>query len=91
MSTYKVLLFAKKRGVCVRRFELFVGKRVEARYRAGYIYYSASGTLTLDNGTSIYIEDHFIQDGRRKTVRVEIPYECVLGVAELSDDQLPIT
>jgi hypothetical protein len=76
--------------VCVKRFELFIGKRVEARYRAGYVYYSATGTLTLDNGASIYIEDRFVQDGRRKTVRVEIPYECVLGVAELCDGEVPL-
>ena len=74
----------------MKRYESFVGKRVEARYRAEYIYYSATGTLTLDNGSSIYIEDHFVQDGRNKTVRVEIPYECILGVAELADNQHPV-
>jgi hypothetical protein len=77
--------------VQVKRFELFVGKRVEARYRAGYIYYSATGTLTLDNGSSIYIEDRFVQNGRNKMVRVEIPYECILGVAELPEEKLPIS
>ncbi|HXA56168.1 MAG TPA: hypothetical protein VNU84_01945 [Candidatus Acidoferrum sp.] len=71
------------------RYELFVGRRVEARYRAGYIYYSATGTLTVDNGTSIFIEDRSLEDGRNKTVRVEIPYECIIGVAELSEEQRP--
>lgn len=68
----------------MKRYEFYVGKRVEARYRTGYIYYAATGTLTVDSGKCIFVEDRFVQDGRQKTIRVEIPYDCILGVAELT-------
>ena len=64
------------------RYAALLGKRVEARYRAGYIYYSASGTLTLDTGRSVYIEEHFSDGGRDKMIRVEVPYECILTLLE---------
>jgi hypothetical protein len=63
-----------------------VGKRVEVRYRTGYVYHSASGTLAADDGTSIFIEDDFVQDGRKKMMRVEIPYEYILSLAEISSE-----
>jgi hypothetical protein len=73
----------------VKLYELFRDKRVEARYRAGHIYYAASGILTNDSGSSIVIEDHFTQNGKSKMVRVEIPYEYILGVAEVRADASP--
>ena len=68
------------------KYESFLGKQVEARYRTGYVYHSASGTVAVDNGSSIFIEDHFEQDGKKKMLRIEIPYECILSVIELSPD-----
>ncbi len=67
----------------MRRYESFIGKRVEARYRAGYAYHIAIGTLTIDNGSSIFIEEHFTQNDKRKMLRVEVPYEYILSVVEL--------
>jgi hypothetical protein len=68
----------------VKRFESVLGKRVEARYRVGYIYYSATGLLAADNGASIFIKEVFVQDGRRKILRTENPYECLLHLIEFS-------
>jgi hypothetical protein len=76
-------------GVRVNKYDYFLGKRVEARYRTGHIYYTATGILAIDNGSSIFVEDHFSQDGRPKTIRVEIPYECVLAIVELKPDPPP--
>jgi hypothetical protein len=67
----------------VSQYASLLGKRVEARYRAGYIYYSATGTLTLDTGRSVYIEEHFSDSGRDKMIRVEVPYECILSLLEV--------
>ena len=65
------------------KYEAFLGRRVEARYRTGYVYHSASGTVAADNGSSIFIEDHFEQDGKKKMLRIEIPYECILSLIDL--------
>jgi hypothetical protein len=64
------------------RYESFVGKRVEAHYRAGEIHLSAIGTMASDSGKSIVLEDRFALGGKDKTMRVEIPYEYVIRVAE---------
>lgn len=64
------------------RFSSFVGKRVEASYRAGDIHLSAVGILVDDSGDSISIEEHFSQGGKDKTMRVEIPYSRVIHVGE---------
>jgi len=87
MSTCAVLLLSiLVWGAALHKYESFLGKRVEARYRTDYIYHSATGVITLDNGSSIFIEDHFEQDGKKKMLRVEIPYGCILSVIELSLD-----
>ena len=65
------------------RYTTLVGRRVEARYRADNISHCVRGKLSSDNGTSIFIEDRFLQDGREKTMRVEIPYEFVIRVEEV--------
>lgn len=67
----------------MNKYDSFLGKRVEARYRTGYVYHSATGTVTADSGSSISIEDHFEQDGKKKMLRVEIPYEYILSLIEL--------
>jgi hypothetical protein len=62
------------------RFDSLVGKRVEAHYRAADIQLTAIGTLVSDSGKSIFVEEHFSQGGKEKTMRVEIPYEFVIRV-----------
>jgi hypothetical protein len=64
------------------RYSSLAGKRVEAQYRAGEIRQRSIGTLVADTGTSITIEEHFAQGGRKKTMRVDIPYEYVIRVIE---------
>ncbi|HYL69299.1 MAG TPA: hypothetical protein VEX69_09035 [Candidatus Limnocylindria bacterium] len=64
------------------RYESLVGKRVEAQYRAGEIQLSAIGILTSDSGNSVIVEDRFSAGGKDKTMRVEIPYDYLLRLAE---------
>lgn len=68
------------------RYSALVGKRVEAHYRTGDIHLSAVGVLVSDTGKSIFLEERFSQNGKDKTIRVEIPYEYVLRIAEVSDE-----
>jgi hypothetical protein len=53
------------------RYKSLVGKRVEAQYRAAEIQLSAVGTLISDSD---------------KTMRVEIPYEYLIRLAETKAD-----
>lgn len=90
MSTSRVLLFANSKWAdAMKRFDSLLGKRVEARYRTGYIYYSANGIVAADNGASVFIEESFVQDGKKKMLRIEIPYECILSVVELPPESVP--
>lgn len=73
----------------MKRFESFLGKRAEVRYRTGYIYYCTSGTLAADNGASVFIEESFVQNAKKKMLRIEIPYECILSVVELPQEPAP--
>jgi hypothetical protein len=77
----------------MERYSSFVGKRVEVHYRAADIHQCSVGTLVTDTGKSIFIEEHFSQKGKSWTMRVEIPYEYVMSVAEApasSGNQLPV-
>jgi hypothetical protein len=74
------------------RYSMLAGKRVEVRYRAAGIRQSTVGTLVSDSGTLICIEDRFSQNGKKKTMRIEIPYEYVIRVVEVlkaSEVQIP--
>lgn len=64
-------------------FTSLIGKRVEVNYRAGDIRMTATGTLAMDSGEFIRIEDRFSQSGREKTVRLEIPYPSVVRVRQI--------
>jgi hypothetical protein len=64
------------------RYESLVGKRVEAQYRAAEIQLSAVGILISDSGKSVILEDRFSAGGKDKTMRVEIPYEYLVRIAE---------
>ncbi|HVB88532.1 MAG TPA: hypothetical protein VNK23_17865 [Candidatus Dormibacteraeota bacterium] len=68
------------------RYAALVGKRVEAYYRAGDLQMSAVGVLVADSGKSIFVEERFSQSGKGKTLRVEIPYDYVVRVAETNGD-----
>lgn len=66
-------------------YSSFLGKRVEAHYRASDLHLSAVGTLVSDSGKSIVLEERFSQNGKEKTMRVEIPYEYVTRVVEATE------
>jgi hypothetical protein len=65
------------------RYSSLDGKRVEALYRAGDIQLSAIGTLVSDSGKSIFVEERFLQNGKQKTMRVEIPYGFIIRLSAL--------
>ncbi|MFZ0618210.1 MAG: hypothetical protein WBS18_03485 [Candidatus Acidiferrales bacterium] len=75
----------------MERYASFIGKRVEAHYRAADIHLSAVGTLVSDTGKSIFIEERFSQGGREKTMRLEIPYDFVMSVAHAKPAGAPAT
>ena len=66
-------------------YEALLGKRVEAHYRASDLQLSAAGTLVADSGKFIALEDHFIQNGHEKKMRLEIPYQFLCRVVEELD------
>jgi len=70
-------------------YSSLVGKRVEAHYRAGDVPLSVIGALALDTGTSIFVEERFSHGGRDKTIRVEIPYACLMRVREIGAESGP--
>lgn len=59
-----------------------MGKRVEAQYRVADIHQKSVGTVVADTGRSIVIEERILQGERKKTMRVEIPYEYVMRLTE---------
>lgn len=71
------------------RYTSLIGKRMEVSYRAGDILLSAAGVLVTDSGESIYLEEHFIQRGNPKTLRIEIPYPCIVRMTESAEAQAP--
>jgi hypothetical protein len=64
------------------RYTSLIGKRMEVSYRAGDILLSAAGVLVTDSGESVYLEEHFVQRGSPKTLRIEIPYPCIVRMTE---------
>lgn len=68
------------------RYTAFLGKRVEAHYRAGDMQLSTSGTLVSDTGKAIFVQERFTSGGKEKMMRVEIPYAYVIRVAEMRDE-----
>jgi len=64
------------------RYFTLIGRRVEVHYRAGDIFLPATGTLVADSGRSVFLEEHFSQRGQVKTFRWEIPYQCIIRLAE---------
>lgn len=64
------------------RFSAFLGRAVEVEYRAGDICLPASGTFVGDSGRSIFLEQHFEQQGKPRSFRWELPYQCILRIEE---------
>jgi len=64
------------------RYSALLGRPVEVQYRAGDICLPASGTLVGDSGRSIFLEQHFEQQGQAKNFRWEIPYPCIVRLEE---------
>ena len=67
------------------RYSAFLGRRVEVQYRAGDILLPASGVFVADSGRSIFLEQHFEQRGKHGHFRWEIPYQCLVRIAEKPD------
>ena len=70
----------------MKRFLSFLARRVEVHYRASDLHLSVVGTLVIDTGESIVLEDRFVQAGKYKMMRVAIPYDYVVRIA-VSNDQ----
>lgn len=64
------------------RYSAFLGRAVEVQYRAGDICLPAAGTFVADSGRSIFLEQHYEQLGQLKNFRWEIPYPCIVRLAE---------
>jgi hypothetical protein len=64
------------------RYHALLGRRVEVQYRAGDVVLPATGTLAADSGRSIFLEERLAVRGQAKTFRWEIPYACILDLAE---------
>lgn len=56
--------------------------RGSAQYRVAEIHQKSVGTFVADTGRSIVIEERILQGERKKTMRVEIPYEYVIRITE---------
>ncbi|MGH9774424.1 MAG: hypothetical protein ACRD50_05690 [Candidatus Acidiferrales bacterium] len=69
----------------MQRYSSLVGKQVRALYRAGDMQFSASGVLAEDSGKAIYLLERFVQKGREKTHRLEIPYQCLVRLGPWCD------
>jgi hypothetical protein len=64
------------------KYAAFLGRLVEVRYRAGEILLPATGTLAADSGKSIFLENHSSGRQDKKRFRWEIPYKCIVDLAE---------
>ncbi len=88
-SVLLTLLNPLDRLVIMSEYASLLGKRVEAHYRASDLHLSAVGTLVADSGRSVFIEDHFVQNGREKKMRLEIPYLHLFRISEKVDAPEP--
>ena len=64
------------------RYAAFLGRIVEVRYRAVEVLLPAKGTLAADSGKSIFLENHSSGRQEKKRFRWEIPYKCIVDLAE---------
>jgi hypothetical protein len=71
------------------RYSAFLGLQVEVQYRAGDILLPASGTFVGDTGRSIFLEQNLEQRGQKRHFRWEIPYPCIVRLAEKPEPAPP--
>jgi hypothetical protein len=71
------------------RYSAFLGLQVEVQYRAGDILLPASGTFVGDTGRSIFLEQNLEQRGQHRNFRWEIPYPCIVRLAEKPEPEAP--
>jgi hypothetical protein len=71
------------------RYSAFLGLQVEVQYRAGDILLPASGTFVGDTGRSIFLEQSLEQRGQNRHFRWEIPYPCIVRLAEKPEPVAP--
>src|ERR1700732_2227601 len=71
------------------RYSAFLGLQVEVQYRAGDILLPASGTFVGDTGRSIFLEQNLEQKGQHRHFRWEIPYPCIVRLAEKLEPVAP--
>ena len=71
------------------RYSGFLGLQVEVQYRAGDILLPASGKFVGDTGRSIFLEQNLEQKGQHRHFRWEIPYPCIVRLAEKSELDTP--
>jgi hypothetical protein len=71
------------------RYSAFLGLQVEVQYRAGDILLPASGTFVGDTGRSIFLEQNLEQRGQHRHFRWEIPYPCIVRLAEKAEPEIP--
>ncbi len=71
-----------RQNCVMSRYHSLLGKYVHVLYRAGDVQLSASGALASDSGASVYVEDRFVDSGKEKIIRVEIPYGFLISLEE---------
>jgi hypothetical protein len=64
------------------RYSALIGRRIVVTYRAGDILLPATGNLAADSGKSIFLEESYQQQGTTRTFRWEVPYFCIVELAE---------
>jgi hypothetical protein len=69
------------------RYFAFLGLQVDVQYRAGDILLPASGKFVGDTGRSIFLEQSLEQKGQHRHFRWEIPYPCIVRLAEKSEPE----
>jgi hypothetical protein len=76
------------------RYSHFLGRLVDVQYRAGEVFLNASGTFVADCGRSVFLEQSFTQNGKRKHFRWEIPYQYIVRLdlkRQMPDESEPAT
>jgi len=73
------------------RFSSFLGRRVEVQYRASDTLLPASGIFVADSGRSIFLEQSFEQRGQHRHFRWEIPYQHLVRIGlVMQEDEQPL-
>jgi hypothetical protein len=71
------------------RYSALLGRRIVVTYRAGDILLPATGNLAADSGKSIFLEESYKQKDNTKVFRWEVPYACIVELAERPEGPSP--